>query len=112
MAQPPLLEKEGNGPVSQPTHSHRVTTCRTILITNQFSIFIQSFQFVHTFPMQLRVVIPTLLLCSRTRSPPVITAKSISHSWIPPDSAESRAAIRSWRGGRRPSCERRRRIRF
>src|SRR6516165_2318287 len=39
MAQPPLLGKEGNGPVSLPTHSHRVATCRTVLITNQFSIF-------------------------------------------------------------------------
>ena len=29
-------------------HSHRVATCRTILITNQFSIFIRGLRFVHT----------------------------------------------------------------
>jgi len=43
MAQPPSLKTEGNGSVSQPTPlpTHRVVTCGTVLITDQFSIFIR-----------------------------------------------------------------------
>src|SRR5215475_12056094 len=50
VAQPPL-GKEGNGTVSQPTIPPlpRIATCGTVLITNQFSIFICGLQFIHTF---------------------------------------------------------------
>jgi len=39
------------GPSRNQPHSSppRVVTCGTVLITNQFSIFIRGLQFIHTF---------------------------------------------------------------
>src|SRR5262249_35252360 len=48
MSQPPLLENGGEWTrlATNPSPPPRVATCRTVLITNQFSIFIRGLQFI------------------------------------------------------------------